>query len=475
MASQFASTGGDEESVHTPLKWVGGNTKAMVWVPSSRVSEEDQRWFASKPPAWHAVLFWVVNIFFAVGGAVIAGVGINLATETSGAIFGLLPGTLAACLGLSVVALALFGVLGERCQIKLMLLVYFLLVVDLILAQLAALLALAIRWGTFDPIFSTYWGDYDEAKREEGQVAYDCCGYNDRYDRPAGNCSATVPSCCDGCGACEGCKIHALNKLYAQAVPLLIAIPIFVVAQIVGVALVGFILCRRTKSGNQMSAAQAKQFKTEQLQSKGVSVVVLSGSVERHVGRDQSIRGAATAVTAGSAPPPLMPAEGQFPRYWTYRGVNTYGRSAGLGVYSAPNFSSERTGASIEHVGEVQEAIVVERVGVDDFGEVNRTVDGAEITWLKLWVHPNDVLNVDRSGGWVPDYMESGEKSMELVREYDGCSGIRCPTDGTDAEMGANPTFIDLSRAGSGGQRNAAKGLPRTPLGRVRTGESTEI
>ena len=48
-------------------------------------------------------------------------------------------------------------------------------------------------------------------------------------------------------------------------------------------------------------------------------------------------------------------------------------------------------------------------------------------------------------------------------------------TDGTDAEMGANPMNIDLSRKASAGQRNAAKGLPLTPLGRVRTGVSTEI
>lgn len=49
-------------------------------------------------------------------------------------------------------------------------------------------------------------------------------------------------------------------------------------------------------------------------------------------------------------------------------------------------------------------------------------------------------------------------------------------TDGADAEMArANPMNINLSRAGSGGQSNAARGLPLTPLGRQRTGVTTDI
>lgn len=304
------------ESVHTPLFWAGGSTKALVWVPSSTVSEEDQRWFASKPPAWHAVLFWVVNSFFAVGGAVVAGVGINLATETSGAIFGLLPGTLASCLGLSIVALALFGVLGERCQIRLMLLIYFVLVLGLILAQLAGLLALAIRWGTFDPIFSSYWGDYDKTKREEGQVTYDCCGYNDRYDRPAGNCSATVPSCCDGCGACEGCKTHALNKLYAQSAPLLIGVPCFLIAQVGG----------------------------------GCARVVVC--VRAHARRSRSCCGARLPALARFAHAPLPS-----PSLFTRAAVPTDRRRRDSGVHSLPSYEYDGTESDVDSASEAVQEI----------------------------------------------------------------------------------------------------------------------
>ena len=259
--------GNSSEDVHSALVWRGGTTRNLLWAPRKGrdVLDEDRRWLPSRPPAWHAILYWCVNILLAIGGGVIAGNGLHLATETSGRIFGLLPGSIAAGLGFFIVSLALLGTIGERTQIKIILLIYFVLVVQLVVVQIISLTALAIRWGAFDPLFSSYWGDYDADKRMQGQIEYDCCGYNDRDDRPAGNCTALVPSCCSGCQSmgksCIGCKTHALRKLYAQTVPLLIGIPLFVIAQIVGLGIVGFILCRKTKMGNGMSKAQANAFK----------------------------------------------------------------------------------------------------------------------------------------------------------------------------------------------------------------------
>jgi len=48
---------------------------------------------------------------------------------------------------------------------------------------------------------------------------------------------------------------------------------------------------------------------------------------------------------------------------------------------------------------------------------LTKTVDGAELTFLKLWVHPDDAFDVERSGGWVFDQTPSGQPCMELVRE----------------------------------------------------------
>ena len=102
-----------------------------------------------------------------------------------------------------------------------------------------------------------------------------------------------------------------------------------------------------------------------------------------------------------AAPPPQMPAAGQFPTYWIYCGMG-----GGVGVRSGPEYPGGRTGDGVDTNEEV---VVVERL--------TKTVDGAELTFLKLWVHPDDAVDVERSGGWVFDQTPSGQTCMELVRE----------------------------------------------------------
>jgi len=96
-----------------------------------------------------------------------------------------------------------------------------------------------------------------------------------------------------------------------------------------------------------------------------------------------------------------MPAAGQFSTYWIYRGM-----SGGIGVRAGPEYPGDRTGDAVDNNEEV---VVVERL--------TKTVDGAELTFLKLWVHPDDAFDVERSGGWVFDQTPSGKVCMELVRE----------------------------------------------------------
>ena len=100
------------------------------------------------------------------------------------------------------------------------------------------------------------------------------------------------------------------------------------------------------------------------------------------------------------APPPQLPAAGQFPTHWIYRAIG------GIGVRAAPAYPGERTGAGVHAHAEV---VVVERL--------TKSVDGAELTFLKIWVHPDDAFDVERSGGWVFDRVPSGKVFMEFVRE----------------------------------------------------------
>lgn len=102
-----------------------------------------------------------------------------------------------------------------------------------------------------------------------------------------------------------------------------------------------------------------------------------------------------------------LPGPGEFPTYWIYRLTEAGG--AGIGMRSAPEYPGDRTGARGPYPSE--EAVVVERV--------TKVIDGVEITFLKLWVHPDDTsFRAARSGGWIFDRVPSDTApSMELVRE----------------------------------------------------------
>ena len=71
-----------------------------------------------------------------------------------------------------------------------------------------------------------------------------------------------------------------------------------------------------------------------------------------------------------------MPAAGQFPTYWIYRESG-----GGVGVRAGPEYPGDRTGDCVDNNDEV---VVVERL--------TKTVDGAELTFLKLWVYPDDAF-----------------------------------------------------------------------------------
>ena len=87
--------------------------------------------------------------------------------------------------------------------------------------------------------------------------------------------------------------------------------------------------------------------------------------------------------------------------YWVYRGVD-----GGVGVRAGPDYPGDRTG---EAVAAFEEVVVVERLTKD--------IEGAVITFLRLWEHSDDTGGAARSGGWVFDRTPAGEKCMELVRE----------------------------------------------------------
>ena len=106
-----------------------------------------------------------------------------------------------------------------------------------------------------------------------------------------------------------------------------------------------------------------------------------------------------------AAPRPQMPAVGQFPTYWIYRCVHP----VGVGVRAGPEIPGDCTGDVVKNSEEV---VIIERL--------TKTVDGAELTFLELWVHPDDAVGVERSGGWVFDQTPSGQPCMELVREGEG-------------------------------------------------------
>ena len=116
----------------------------------------------------------------------------------------------------------------------------------------------------------------------------------------------------------------------------------------------------------------------------------------------EQLAGLREAEARLAAPPPQMPAADQFSMYWIYLCVCTNA----VGVRAGPEYPGDRTGDAVNNNEEV---IVVERL--------TKTIDDAELTFLKLWVHPDDALDVERSGGWVFDQTPNGHTCMELVRE----------------------------------------------------------